>query len=52
MIMEGFAPGGVSDNISPHNEIQARDEVPAFETYDVRLKKIIQTSMHTLNISQ
>ena len=29
MIMEGFPPGGVSDNISPHNEIQARDEVPA-----------------------
>ncbi|KAG0531891.1 hypothetical protein BDA96_04G061300 [Sorghum bicolor] len=29
MIIEGFPPGGVSDNISPHNEIQARDEVPA-----------------------
>jgi hypothetical protein len=28
MIMEGFTPGGVSNNISLHNEIQARDEVP------------------------
>lgn len=29
MIMEGLTPGGVSDNTSPHNEIQADDEVPA-----------------------
>jgi hypothetical protein len=28
MIMEGFAPGGVSNNIPPHNEEEARNEVP------------------------
>ena len=29
MIMEGFTPGVMSNNIPPHNEIQPRDEVPA-----------------------
>jgi hypothetical protein len=29
MIIEGFTPGVVSNNIPPHNEIQARCEVPA-----------------------
>ena len=29
MIMEGFTPGVVSNNIPPHNEIQPHDEVPA-----------------------
>jgi len=29
MIMEGFTPAGVSNNIPPHNEIEAHDEIPA-----------------------
>lgn len=29
MIMEGFTPGGVSNNVPHHNEIQASEEVPA-----------------------
>jgi hypothetical protein len=29
MIMEGFTLGAVSNNIPRHNELQARDEVPA-----------------------